>query len=134
MKYPVQVSDILDGFEGTVPTDQYTWVQELIEEAELVLESQLGDLDTWANTDLRGRTLLQVTKRMVRRVLRNPVGERSETEGIGPYSQSVTLDPRVSAGSIWATDDDWALLGVSLAKVGTIKIGSAYRQSGPRYC
>lgn len=131
--FTVSVDDITTGYEGTVTETQIPWVQELIEEAELVLESRLGNLAAWAGTDLRSRSLALVVKRMVRRVLRNPAGERSDTESIGPYSQSSTLDPRVSAGSIWATDDDWALLGVSSRKVGTIKVGSAYRCTGPRY-
>lgn len=132
--YPtIQVDDILDGFEGTVTTAQYPWVTDLIAEAQLVLESQLGELQVWTDTDLRSRALVLVVKRMVRRVLRNPSGARSDTESVGPYSQSSTLDPRVSAGSIWATDDDWALLGVSSRKVGTIKVGSAFRRTGPRY-
>lgn len=125
------ISDVTDGFEGPVDlATQSQWLQDQIDEAELVLEARLGDLATWANTDLRRRLVVRVVVRMVRRVLRNPVGARSDAETIGPMSHSQTFDPRVSSGSIWATNDDWSLLGVGASRVGTIKLGSAYRRRG----
>ena len=122
------VHDVTDGFEGVVDDSQTAWLQDLVDEAELVLEARLGDLNVWADTDLRRRLVVQVVKRMARRVMRNPVGARSDSETIGPMSHSQTFDPRVSSGSIWATNDDWALLGVGSSRVGTIKLGSPYRR------
>lgn len=122
------VNDVTDGFEGVVDDSQTAWLNDLLVEAELVLEARLGDLTVWANTGLRQRLVRRVVVRMVRRVMRNPVGARSDAETIGPISHSQTFDPRVSSGSIWATSDDWNLLGVGASRVGTIKLGSAYRR------
>lgn len=117
------ITDVTDGYEGTVPDDQLGWLSEQITEAELVLEVRLGDLAVWADTDLRRRALRAVVRRVVRRVLRNPAGYRSESDGDVSY----TLDPRVASGAVWVTDEDWALLGVGGRRVGTILLGSPVR-------
>lgn len=126
------VSDITFGFVGDVPDAEV--ILDKIDEVELILRRRLGDLDVWASTDLRADALRTVVKRAVRRVLANPMGARSVTESIGPMSSSYTLDPRAASGTLWITNDDWALLGVGQRKPGTIRLASDVRRpAGPDY-
>lgn len=125
----VDTRTVLTGFDGTIDQNdpaQLQRVEDTIVEAELVLERRLGDLTAWAAGDptgLRERALRQVVKRVVRRVLRNPDGMTSETEG----DYSYRLDPRVASGSVWVTDDDWTLLGVAPRRVRSIRLVTGAR-------
>jgi phage pi2 protein 07 len=130
------ITDVTAGYVGDIPPDEV--ILDKIEEVELIITRRLGDLTVWADTDVRARALRTVVKRAVRRVLSNPMGARSVTEGMGPFSHSYTLDPRASSGTLWVTTDDWLLLGVGQRKPGTIKVGSAARAgtrgpAGPDY-
>jgi hypothetical protein len=115
------VEDIQAGYEKTITDAQKPLVEERITEAEVVLGNRLGDLVAWANTDQRAEALRIVVRRMVLRVLRNPDGFTAETEGNYSYQK----DSRVASGTIWVTDEDWALLGLPAKRrrVGSIRIG-----------
>jgi hypothetical protein len=130
------ISDVTTGYLGDVPPDDY--LTSKIDEVELILARRLGDLQVWADSDLRARALRVVVARAVRRALSNPMNARSVTEAIGPMSRSYTLDlpgsGKSAGGAVTVTDDDWALLGVGVRKPGTIKLGSsARRPAGPDY-
>jgi hypothetical protein len=127
------ISDVTTGYLGDVPPDDY--LTSKIDEVELILARRLGDLQVWADSDLRARALRVVVARAVRRALSNPMNARSVTEAIGPMSRSYTLEGGASAGAVAVTPDDWALLGVGVRKPGTIKLGSSARRhpSGPDY-
>lgn len=123
----VNSEDVLDGYEGVFDPASMTWLQTKIDEAELLLESRLGPLTDWADTDYRQRALRTVVARMVQRVLTNPRGATQQSETTGPFTDQWTLDPRVASGSIWVTTDDWVLLGLSSlvgSQVGTISLGN----------
>jgi hypothetical protein len=121
--------EVTFGYVGDVPDVEV--ILDKIREVELILARRLGDLTVWAGDDpLRGEAVRTVVKRAVRRVLSNPMGARSVTEGMGPFSHSYTLDPRASSGTLWVTTDDWQLLGVGQRKPGTIRLGSAVRAAG----
>lgn len=126
----VETSTVLQGYEWPFdpedPTRGLPWLQDQIDEAELILERRLGDLAAWADADatgLRARAVQRVVTRMVRRVMRNPEGMTSETEG----DYSYRLDPRVASGSVWVTDDDWVLLGVAPRRAGSIRLATGAR-------
>jgi hypothetical protein len=126
------ISDVTTGYLGDVPPDDY--LTSKIDEVELILARRLGDLQVWADSDLRARALRVVVARAVRRALSNPMNARSVTEAIGPMSHSYTLGPEAGSGGITVTAEDWALLGVGVRKPGTIKLGSsARRPAGPDY-
>lgn len=110
---------ILQGFDQMILDTRMGSVLDQLQEAETVLAARLGDLTVWASTPQRQAALRVVLKRMVRRVLRNPDGYTQESGEAYSYS----LNPRVASGSIWVTDDDWALLGVGGSKPKTIPVG-----------
>lgn len=109
------VEQVLTGYHGSV--DDHDWVQDQIDETEDELSAKLGDLTAWAAADAdRLRKLQRVTKRVVRRSLRNPDGLKTEQSGDYAYSR----DPLVASGNVWISDADWRLLGVGSRRAGTI--------------
>lgn len=126
----ITFEEIQGGYEDPIGEAQRTYVEGKIAEAEVVLATKLGDLQTWVDTDNRRKgletpeqrrtVLLTVVRRIVYRVLRNPKGYTSESEG--EYSYGVNA--RVASGTIWVTDEDWDLLGVGARRrVGSHRLG-----------
>jgi hypothetical protein len=120
------VDDIQAGFEETIPVEREEYVETKIAEAETRLRRRLGDLQAWidagdtaaARAD-RLDSLRIVVRNAVTRVLRNPKGFRSESEGNYNYQ----VDARTQSGTIWISEDDWALLGLGKRRVGSHRLG-----------
>jgi sporulation-control protein spo0M len=66
------ISDVTTGYLGDVPPDEY--LTSKIDEVELILARRLGDLQVWADSDLRARALRVVVARAVRRGHRDAGG------------------------------------------------------------
>lgn len=82
----------------------------LLDDAEERIRARIPDLDDRVAASEHYRALVvSVEAAAVVRVLRNPGGYRSETEGTYAY----TLDTRAAAGFLTILDDEWALLGVA---------------------
>lgn len=114
-------ADVKVGYKGPGADDQ-DYVAELITLAERKLASRLGELATWVGTDDRRRQAVKdVVSEMVKRVLRSG-GSEMKAESDGEYSYEV--DPRVSSGSLWVTDENWeTLMGPDPDPgVGTIRL------------
>ena len=116
-----QILDLQVGFPNEITDEIYA--TGLIEKAERKLAVRLGDLTVWANTPERLQAVKDVVSEMVQRVLRSG-GSEMKSESDGEYSY--TIDPRVSSGSLWITDENWAqLLGPDVANdtgMGTIRL------------
>ncbi len=115
-------------FPPELPDDDILQVR--IDEAELALRLRIGDLATWVaagDTELRAEQVKTVVRRVAQRAVRNPQGLKSEQSGDYGYS----IDPRVASGTVWITDDDWALLGLPTStqgRVGTIRLATGVRR------
>lgn len=79
------------------------------------VEDQMADATT--GDDYRA-DVVQVQAQAVLRVLKNPDGKRSES--IDDYTW--TRDRAVSAGLLYVTDDEWALLGLGSGSGGAFTI------------
>jgi hypothetical protein len=124
---------VANGYKPAVPTSDTEFVEDAIDEAEMILESKLGDLTAWidrgATEVIRGkrkRKLQRVVTRMVRRVMRNPSGFASETDGDYSYARPSAL----ASGEIYVGPAEWSLLGVATRTFGTIRVGLP--QDSPR--
>jgi len=126
-------TQVLTGYEGTFSGDA-AWLHSKIDEAALILRGRLGDLDAWIGTDSYRRDALTVViGRMVRRVMRNPQGLRSETAG----DYSYTREASASSSSLYVADDDWALLGLpaqATPAIGTIGVTHEFRRTDGEPC
>jgi Gp19/Gp15/Gp42-like protein len=82
----------------------------LLDDAEQRIRARIPDLDERVNASEHYRALVvSVEAAAVVRVLRNPGGYRSETDG----NYSYQLDTRAAAGFLTILDEEWALLGAS---------------------
>ncbi|BBC53821.1 putative portal protein [Mycobacterium phage PP] len=103
------------------PTDvENRWVRELSEEettlvstrlddAERMLKRRVGDLQAKITSgDLDEADVKQVEAEMVLRLLRNPEGFTSETDGQYTYM----LHQQLASGKLEVTDDEWEALGI----------------------
>lgn len=107
-----------------IPTEEKLWIEGKIDEAEMLLETRRGDLETWiaAGTNPAKRTKIVVTvvNRMIERFVKNPDGLFTESDGNYSYGR----DRSLNSGEIIANGRDWQLLGLSgRGSVHTIRLG-----------
>lgn len=94
--------------------------QKLLSRAEVMITRALGPLDVAiSDGDVTGEQISMVEESATARVLRNPMGVKSET--VGPFQLSLDA----SGSTLTITDDDWALLGIS-TKVGAYSAAPLY--------
>lgn len=120
--WSIDFDDVSNGFKPTIPEEDADYINDLIEEAEVELGVVLGDVAKWVGEDeVRGKRVRVVLKRMVRRVLRNPSGYLSETEGDYSYTR---LAQEGLLGDVAVTVKDRRTLGVRRRySIGTIHVG-----------
>lgn len=124
----IEFSDVAQGHKPAIPDEDKDYVYELIKEAVVELEVVVGDLGQWiaaAKTpearERRETRVKTVLKRMVRRVLRNPEGYLSESDG--DYSYSRARDEG-QLGDIVVTGRDRRTLGLGGGiRPGSIRVG-----------
>lgn len=105
--------DVRARYERDIPDDRSPYLLALIGEAVQVLASKVGDLDQFPPA-----TVKMLIIRAVMRVLRNPEGFTSESEGTYNYN----LSQRVASGSIWFPDDEIGMLVPVGVGVGSIRM------------
>lgn len=118
--------DVQKGAKPPIPESDEDWVNDLIAEAEGELSTRLGDLNTWVTAagadkvDYRKSRIRLVVKRIVRRVTSNPLDLSGETDGDYGYQRRgrSRRDNR-----IFVTPADWRLLGISVGRPKTIRVG-----------
>ena len=99
-------SDVTDRWVGGgVPADE-TQVTTLIGDAEDMILREFPDIQDRINLGITPvERVIRVTSRMVIRHLRNPDGQRSKTQGAGPFQESITFGGD-EPGALYLTDAD----------------------------
>mgnify|MGYP001946981520 FL=1 len=86
-----------------------TVVAQRLEDAELILRSRIPDLDERiADGRISEDAVVMVESEMVMRLVRNPEGYISETDG----NYSYQLSQEVSSGRLFVLPHEWNLLGI----------------------
>lgn len=125
----VQFSDIVALAQPTrpiLPSDQ-SWIEGKIFEAEVLLATRRGDLQTWIDAGPTGKRkpiLIAVVNRMIQRVVKNPDGLFTESDGNYSYGR----DKSLGSGEVRANEDDWAMLGM-----GSNRRLTSYRMGLPSW-
>ena len=101
--------DVQEASKRDIPASDRDWVDSKIREAEMLLETYIGDLDDWIDVDSEKRTdkIVLVVCRMVDRVIKNPDSLYTESDGDYSYGR----DRGVASGEIYASRRDLRLLG-----------------------
>ncbi|HEX9227487.1 MAG TPA: Gp19/Gp15/Gp42 family protein [Arthrobacter sp.] len=103
--------------------------EQLIKKAEVRIRAKIPNLDSFCLDSNYQDLLDSVITDAVARVLRNPMGIETETEG----DRTVGLDTTyVATGRLKILDEEWALLGGSAAGAYTLNVHSwRMGQQGP---
>lgn len=89
---------------------EQTIVEVRLEDAERLIRSQVKDLDDLIDGDeLDVDLVIQIESEAVLRLIRNPEGFLTETDGNYTYS----LAQQVASGRLEILDSEWSLLGVT---------------------
>lgn len=117
---------VTKGYKPAVPDSDQDFVEDAIDEAEMLLEARLGDLESWIASaptpearQKRRRRLQRVVTRIVRRVMKNPDGFTSESAGDYSYARAGAL----ASGQIYVALTEWNLLGVKGRGFKSIRVG-----------
>lgn len=119
------IADVAAELGLPIPTDlptitQWNW---WISSAESQIRARVPDLDARVAADPAFRdVLVHVVAAAVARVVRNPEGLRQITRAVDDGSVTKIVDSSRSAGGLYITDDEWALL-VPLNQAFTVRLG-----------
>jgi hypothetical protein len=99
-------ADVTDRWVGgSVPADEAT-ITTLISDAEDTILREFPDIEDRIDAGtLPVSRVVKVAARMVIRHLRNPTGQRSTSQGAGPFQQSITYGGD-EPGAMYLTDAD----------------------------
>ncbi|MCP2626512.1 phage Gp19/Gp15/Gp42 family protein [Mycolicibacterium smegmatis] len=109
--------DVIARLGRPLTDDEITQVETLLEDAEIELKDRIPDLDTRAEDEGYRQRVVRVEASAVARLIRNPDGYISETDG----NYSYQLNWRLNTGQIEITDREWSLLGFSRS-VGVLDV------------
>ena len=102
--------------------DETTQVDTLLADTEILIKARISDLAEKAEDADYLAVVKMVEASAVARLLRNPDGYTSETDGDYTYQ----INYRVATGALEISDKEWALLGVS---AGVFMINASPRMS-----
>lgn len=116
------VSDLQDIWRPLTPAEMATAAARITQASEYIRQQfRLASRDVDAEISagkLAAPLLRGITVDMVHRIMLNPNKLRSSTRSIDDYQRSDTLDNAISAGDLYLTDNELALLGLDRAGRG----------------
>lgn len=113
------LADIQARLGRPLTADEQTQAETLLDDVELEIRSRIPDLDDQVTAgDIHADNVIRVEASAVKRVLQNPEGYISETDGDYSYQ----LNHRYSSGELEITAHEWTLLGIG-GGVFTIRPG-----------
>ncbi|PZG20602.1 Gp19/Gp15/Gp42 family protein [Nonomuraea aridisoli] len=121
------VQDVRARMGRPLTSEEETLAETLLGDAEVLIEERISDLAARAADPQYLKRLVIVEANAVLRVLRNPEGYRSESDGDYSYSRSA----EVASGLLEITDADWKRLGVRIAGAFTIAPAIGTPRWGP---
>lgn len=114
-------ADVDEFVKRDIPSSDQTWVEGKIDEAEALIETYVGDVEDWITVDPAKREpkIILVTCRMVDRVIKNPDGLATESDGDYSYGRFGSL----ASGEVYLSRSDLRMLGVGLRRrFGSIRL------------
>jgi hypothetical protein len=101
------VDDVQARLDRPLTAEERTLAGTLLEDVEAIIRGRVGDLDERVCEANYRALLVMVESNAVLRVIRNPTGVRSETEG----NYSYQLSAAVASGHLFVGGTEWAQLG-----------------------
>lgn len=105
-----KTTDVAGRLGRPLTTDETAQAAILLEDIELDIKQRIPDLDDRIdNGDLDGAIVVRVEASAVKRVIQNPEGYTSETDGDYTYQ----LNYQLASGELKLTEKEWSLLGIN---------------------
>lgn len=105
-----QLSDVQARLGRPLTDDEKTQAETLLEDAELEIRARIPDLDDKVTSgDISEDVVIRVEASAVKRVVKNPDGYTSETDGDYTYQ----INYQLASGELEITEKEWGLLGVN---------------------
>jgi hypothetical protein len=101
-------SDVQTRLGRPLTTDEATQVDTLLDDAEVEIRSRIPDLDTRAADPDYLQKVVKVEASAVARLIRNPDGYTSESDGTYTYQ----INYRLTSGELTITAKEWSQLGI----------------------
>lgn len=103
-------SDVQDRLGRTLTDDETVQVEALLNDVEVLIKTKVPDLeDLVTDGEIDQALVVMIEANSVIRLIRNPNGYTSETDG----SYSYQINWRLASGSLNILDTEWSLLGIS---------------------
>lgn len=106
-------TDVQDRLGRPLTTDELTQVATLLDDVELILKTKIPDLVDQVEDEDTGEAFLAIVTfveaNAVKRLIRNPDGYTSETDGDYTYQ----INYRLASGELAITDKEWSMLGIN---------------------
>lgn len=104
-----QISDVQTRLGRPLTDDETAQVPTLLGDVEMEIKARIPDLDDQVTAEtIDSAAVVRVEASSVVRLIRNPNGYTSETNGDYSYQINYKLNP----GELAITDKEWSLLGV----------------------
>lgn len=103
------LSDVQKRLGRPLTADEQPQVETLLEDAEIEIKERIPDLETKATDEDYLKKVIKVEASAVVRLIRNPDGYTSETDGDYTYQ----INYRLASGELTITPKEWTLLGLS---------------------
>lgn len=105
-----QTSDVQARLGRPLSEDETSQAAALLDDAEILIKARISDLDDKVTAgDIAEASVVMVESNAVVRLLRNPDGFISESDGDYSYQKS----GRLATGALEILEHEWALLGAS---------------------
>ncbi|WP_439377830.1 Gp19/Gp15/Gp42 family protein [Amycolatopsis lexingtonensis] len=112
--------DVANRFIRPLDTDEQRVVNTRLDDSERMLRRRVPDLDEQiAAGTIDQADVVMIEADMVLRLIRNPDGYKSETDG----NYSYTISAEVASGRLQVLPDEWSLLGI---RSGTVVIAPQF--------
>ncbi|SDI41019.1 Phage protein Gp19/Gp15/Gp42 [Sinosporangium album] len=121
------VEDVRARSDKPLTAEQEALAATRLGDAELRIRRRVRDLDARVADAEYRKVVVMVEAEAVLRVLRNPEGFNSETDGDYSYSRS----PLVASGRIGILEEEWEMLGVGSRRAGTVAPTIGTPRRGP---
>lgn len=108
MAYAV-LTDVQARLGRPLTADEQTQVPTLLADTEILIKARISDLADKVEDNDYLAIVKMVESNVVRRLIRNPDGYTSETDGDYTYQ----INYKLASGDLQITDQEWSLLGVT---------------------
>lgn len=123
--FAVEPARVAERWRALTPEESAVATVRLADAADMLTAQVPQLLERFAAGALTATVIQRVQVDMVLRLLKNPDGHRQGSRSIDDYTEGWTIDNAISAGELYVSDTELALLSPrpSRPRIGTMRLG-----------